>query len=68
MKDQKQIANTDFTELLHGLDGKWVVLSENLKHVLGVSDSLESLDETVLKDGYVFKVPRLDVAFIPPIS
>jgi len=54
----------DFTEILDGLSGKWIVLSEDKKRVLhsgnNLSDLLGEMD-----DGIVMMVPSSGAIYIP---
>jgi hypothetical protein len=54
----------DFTKILKGLEGKWVVISDDLKKVLKASDNIDDLDE-VATQGYIMKVPDPRIVFVP---
>jgi hypothetical protein len=48
--------NSDFSEILKGLDNKWVIISENNDRVIASSDDLTAIAER-LSEGVLLKVP-----------
>jgi hypothetical protein len=64
MENNKNTNAIDFTKILNGLDGKWVVLSEDLSKVLGSYEYDEDVDEKTLNKGYLMLVPS-QVAYVP---
>ncbi len=58
------LPSMDFTELLDGLSGKWVVLSEDKRKVLYSADSLTDLVED-MDEGIVMMVPSSGTVYIP---
>ncbi|MBI4427811.1 MAG: hypothetical protein HY562_01705 [Ignavibacteriales bacterium] len=66
MANNNRLDPIDFTEILIGYEGKWVVISEDNKHVLASADTLDGLGEKV-DAGFVMKVPRFDAAYAPTV-
>ena len=63
-KNSKENTNSDFSELLVGLDNKWVIISENNDRVIAYSDDLDTIAER-LSEGILLKVPDSHSYFSP---
>ena len=63
MEEQKNL-NNDFSELLKGLDNKWVILSEDNSKVIAYSDNLDEIADK-LPEGILMKVPDSDSYLAP---
>jgi hypothetical protein len=57
----------DLSNILDGLENKWVVLSKDNKKVLAVADEIEGLGKKI-SDGTVMKVPDPRYSFAPLTS
>ena len=62
--EDKPMTPIDLTTLLDGLDGKWVVLTNNYDKVLHVGKSLDEVLEYSGK-GVVFRVEQTDGLYSP---
>ena len=56
--------NSDFTKLLVGLEGKWIVLSNDLFTILYVAEDLDSLTLQQINEGVVMRVPQSGSVYI----
>lgn len=65
MEDNKNI-NNDFSELLEGLDNKWVILSEDNSRVIASSENLNEISDK-LSEGVLIKVPDSG-SYLAPFS
>lgn len=54
----------DLSEILEGLENKWVVLSRDNKTVLAVADEIEGLGKKI-SEGVVMRVPDPQYSFAP---
>jgi hypothetical protein len=63
-KDNEVPESIDFSELLIGFEGMWVVLSDDKKKIIASGRALKDISERIA-EGTVMKVPRFDVAYAP---
>jgi hypothetical protein len=61
-KEQDRII--DLTKVLIGFEGKWIILSEDKKHVIKSGKSLLELAERV-NDGLIMRVPETSATYSP---
>jgi hypothetical protein len=54
----------DLTEVLIGFEGKWIILSEDRKHVVKSGNSLSEIAERI-QEGLVMKVPYSTATYSP---
>ncbi len=54
----------DLTKILKGLEGEWVVISDDMKRVVKASKNIDDLDE-VIEQGYLMKVPDPTLVLVP---
>lgn len=65
MNSQQEHPNPiDLSEILDGLEGKWIILSEDKKHVLKSANSLSELAENI-HEGLVMRVPYSTASYSP---
>lgn len=62
----EKIAVIDLSEILDGLENKWVVLSKDNKKILAVAEEYEQLGEKT-KQGTVLKVPDPNYSYSPTV-
>jgi hypothetical protein len=63
-KKKKENINPDFSEILKGLDSKWVILSEDNSCVIAYSDDLDKIADK-LGEGVLIKVPDSSTYLAP---
>lgn len=64
--EEKENINVDFSELLAGLDNKWVIISEDNTKVIASSEELEEISDK-LSEGVLIKVPD-SASYLAPFS
>ena len=67
MEENTKMTPLDLSSLLDGLDGKWVILSEEYDKVLRVGKSLEDILQYVA-EGIVMRVERTDQVYSPHLN
>jgi hypothetical protein len=54
----------DLSEILDGLENKWVVLSKDNKSIIAFADEIEELGDKI-NEGILLKVPDPQYSFAP---
>ncbi len=64
METNENVKYFDLSKLLLGLEGMWVVLSEDKSRVIASGKTLDEIADKA-QEGSIMKVPRFDTAYAP---